>query len=244
MPSNIAIDLGVDYAGGIASFTALTPQGYTGGLQQGSVYSVILNASGVAAVTTLGSGQQYRVMVCKSDGSVCLLGTVNVTGQAQDISATLEAYEIGSGGGGVTLNSVTVTVTSAELLALEATPVTLLAAPAANKTNLIQYILLAYNFVTTPYTIANADNALTIGYVGTSFATEDYTAAANATDLLDQSANTAASGGSNRLAILSPKLPFTVQDNAIELSLGGTTPNLTLGDGTLDVTLYYVVADL
>lgn len=104
--SNITIDLGVTYNSGFVEITPLNPQGYNGNIQQSTVYSKILSSLGVTTITTLASGQQYRFMVCKSDGSACLLATVNVTGEAQDISSQLESYEIGSGSGAGTVTNI------------------------------------------------------------------------------------------------------------------------------------------
>lgn len=97
--SNVAIALGATYAGGAAQFSLLNPQGYTGALQPSPQFAVLLNASGAATLTTLGTGVQYASKVCKSDGSACLLATVNVSGQAQDITTSLQAYPIGTGAG-------------------------------------------------------------------------------------------------------------------------------------------------
>ncbi len=98
--SNVTIGLGAGYSGAGATFTLLNPQGYNGQIQPSPSYTILLNSSGAATLTTLGTGIQYGVLVCKADGTACLKGTVNVTGQAQDISAALEAYPLGTGSGG------------------------------------------------------------------------------------------------------------------------------------------------
>lgn len=97
--SNVSIALGSGYAGGAATFNNLNPQGYNGLPQPSPSIVILLSSSGAATMTTLGTGTQYRVTACKSDGSACLLATVNVSGLAQDISASLLAYPIGSGSG-------------------------------------------------------------------------------------------------------------------------------------------------
>lgn len=92
--SNVAIALGATYAGGAAQFSLLNPQGYTGTLQPSPQTAILLDASGAATITTLGTGVQYAVKACKSTGLACLLATVNVDGTAQDITTSLQAYQI------------------------------------------------------------------------------------------------------------------------------------------------------
>lgn len=60
-----------------------------------------------------------------------------------------------------------VTLTSAQLLALRATPVALLAAPGAGKVYLLNRVLFKLNWNTTAYTVANTNFALTLGAAGT-----------------------------------------------------------------------------
>lgn len=99
--SNVSIALGSGYSGAGATFTLLNPNGYNGLIQPSPSYTILLNSSGAATLSTLGTGIQYGVIVCKTDGSACLKATVNVSGQSQDITATLQANPLGGGGGGL-----------------------------------------------------------------------------------------------------------------------------------------------
>lgn len=104
--SNVAIALGSGYSGAGATFTLLNPNGYNGLIQPSPSYTILLSSSGAATLTTLGTGIQYGVIVCKTDGSACLKATVNVSGQAQDITTTLQANPLGPGSSMGTVTSV------------------------------------------------------------------------------------------------------------------------------------------
>ncbi len=108
--SAITIALGSGYNVGAVTFTPINPAGSQGlnadgsaTVQQAPNYSILLNATGGATVTTLKAGQQYRAIACKSDGSACLLATFLATGAAQNITTALSAYPIGTGAGTVTI---------------------------------------------------------------------------------------------------------------------------------------------
>ncbi len=98
--SNVSIALGSGYSGAGATFTNLNPRGYTGSPQNSPSETLLLNASGAGTLTNLGTGNQWGVLVCKTDGSGCLKATVNVSGAAQDITSTLQANPLGGGGSG------------------------------------------------------------------------------------------------------------------------------------------------
>lgn len=135
-----------------------------------------------------------------------------------------------NGSVGFSAQSETVTLTSAQLLALRATPITLIAAPGAGQMILLQQASMEYVFNATPYTVPGGANLrlLINGVtVGTDIA---------ATGLLDQGANTIgyARAANQTTGIATATLanqPLTIANS------GGA--EFTLGDGTLVVNVLY-----
>lgn len=126
-------------------------------------------------------------------------------------------------------------LSSAQLLGLPTTKIQLVAAPGAGYALVPDAWSLQYKFNTTAYTIANADNAFQVEYTGKSTNLIKF----NATGLVDQSASTVATSWP---AVAGQDLAQTNEANlGLELTLVGTTPALTLGDGTLISTLRYYV---
>ena len=140
-------------------------------------------------------------------------------------------------------------LSSAQLKALQTTAITLIAAPnssvlAVPKAPGIGYLLkplalfLEFIFNTTTYTIANADNAFQLEYVGKTTSLIK----SNATGLVDQ----AASSWIEAKTPVAGQVLSTVNsvNLGVELKLVGTTPALTLGDGLLLVVVDYDVCIL
>lgn len=140
-------------------------------------------------------------------------------------------------------------LTSAQLLALQTTAVQLVAPPVTSLLGnavppagfaFIPTSLRAeYKFATTAYTIANADNALQIEYTGKTTALLSMTV----TGLVDQTASTVALTPGTQTA----NLKISVANCAnlgLEVKLVGTTPALTLGDGTVHLSLGYNILPL
>ena len=125
----------------------------------------------------------------------------------------------------------TVKLTAAQLKALPGAPIQLLPAPGANKFYLPFSASATYKFVTTPYTIANGDNFIAIAQGGEDFngfiATGFVDQAASGILLSENTSNPAAEAG--------------LLNQPLVITLLGTTPALTLGDGTLQVDLLYAV---
>lgn len=139
-------------------------------------------------------------------------------------------------------------LSSAQLLALQTTAVLLVPAPTTtalgNLTPPAGYAFVPtslraeYKFVTTAYTVGNADNALQIEYVGKTTALLSMTV----TGLVDQTASTLAL---NATTTSSAKIALTNCANlGLEIKLAGTTPALTLGDGTVHLSLGYNILPL
>lgn len=157
---------------------------------------------------------------------------------------SLTNFPNGINSAGVPLLGTKTLLTSAQLKALQTTAIQIAAAPTApansgagGATYIIipKRLSLVYMFGTTAYTIANADNAFQVEYVGKTTALFSPVA----TGLVDQTANTIVSVG----ALAAGNLALTnCQNLGLEIKLVGTTPALTLGDGTVKVILEYTVA--
>jgi len=139
-------------------------------------------------------------------------------------------------------------LTTAQLLALQTTAVLLVSPPIAsglgNITPSKGYAFVPtslraeYVFNTTAFTIANADNAIQIEYVGKTTALLSLTV----TGLVDQTASTLALGATTTSTA---KIALTNCANlGLEVKLAGTTPALTLGDGSLHLALGYTILPL
>lgn len=139
-------------------------------------------------------------------------------------------------------------LTSAQLLALQTTAVQLVAPPVITggtisvPLNGFLYVptYLTAEFVknTTAYTIGNADNAFQIEYTGKTTSLVSMTV----TGLVDQAANTQATAA---VVVAGPKISLANSANlGLEVKLAGTTPALTLGNGTVYLNLLYNVIAL
>lgn len=141
-------------------------------------------------------------------------------------------------------NTVKVNVTSTQLKALPGSPISLVAAPGANQLLVVDSVVFQYRFGTTPYHIANGDNTGVLVYHGE---TQGAGFIVTNTGFFDQSVNeiawftwTQATGGAS-----GGQLPQSQCLNlGIDFTLAGTTPGLTLGDGTLEIVLEYSTIDL
>lgn len=135
-----------------------------------------------------------------------------------------------NGSVGFSAQSETVTLTSAQILALHGTPVTLIAAPGAGQMILLQQVSMEYIFNTTPYTVpvgANLRSSINGVNVGTDIA---------ATGLLDQNANTIAySRAGNETTGITVA---TLANQPLVISNTNAT-EFTAGDGTLVVNVLY-----
>lgn len=128
-------------------------------------------------------------------------------------------------------------VSSVQLKALPGTQIQLAPAPGVNKAIVPQKCVLRYVAGVTPYTIGNADNALSSHYGGVgNFSQINFPTPG----MLDQATNQFASFSWDQLTTV----PETVVSNQpFTLQLTGTTPALTLGDGTLEIFFQYVIVD-
>lgn len=155
------------------------------------------------------------------------------------IDAAIHSLQGSGGGASGAVQIATVTVSSAELLALGSAPVQLIAAPGAGKIIAPFMFVLQYKFGTTAYTLAAGDPSLSI-----------YPAAAGpnqgpvgfgASGLVTATVNTLVYESD----AISNNIPRTNWENqAWNLGLGDAGRPLTLGDGTLVVTVFYAVVNL
>ena len=141
--------------------------------------------------------------------------------------------------------AVVLTLTTAQLLALNATAVQLVAPPVTTGLgNLVPpagYLFVPttltaqYDFEGTAFTIANADNAFQIEYTGKATSLLSMLV----TGLVDQAADTQAT---NFAAAAGPKISLANSANlGLEVKLIGTTPALTLGNGNVTLNMLYNV---
>jgi len=129
-----------------------------------------------------------------------------------------------------------VVLTTAQLLAIQTTAINIVPAPGAGFLLVPLQLVAQYKFGATAYTLANADNAFRLQFTGKTVSLASFLAVG----LVDQVVN--------EVGWVIPVTPITAiaQTNAANLGLElklaiGTTPALTLGDGSLTITLEYAV---
>src|SRR5258708_20969102 len=129
-------------------------------------------------------------------------------------------------------------LSSAELKALQTTAVQLAPAPGVGFALMAQSMILQYKFLTTAYTIGNADNVFQIEYTGKTTSI----ISTLATGLVDQVVNEIVNA---HKAVAGAIIAQSNRENlGLEVKLTGTTPALTLGLGSVVLSLYYEVLRL
>jgi hypothetical protein len=125
-----------------------------------------------------------------------------------------------------------ITLTSAQLLAIQTTAVQVLPAPPPGYAIILRNAMFNYVYGTTAYTIGNANNVLQFEYTGKSTSLLQ----ASVTGLADQTANGLIAGSSP----LTTELASTaVTGLGLEIKLTGSSAALTLGNGTIAVIFDY-----
>jgi hypothetical protein len=153
---------------------------------------------------------------------------------------SLTQFPNGIASAGVPMIGTQLTLTSAQLKALQTTPVVLVPSPSASPqidgtVNIVLFptrVVAEYKFGTTAYTLGNADNAFQVEYIGKAVALATVPAAG----LVDQVASRFVTVGS--IAVGNEALAACA-NLGFELKLVGTTPALTLGDGLLAINLHF-----
>jgi hypothetical protein len=150
------------------------------------------------------------------------------------------AYPSGLVVAGVGKTAICVTLTSAQLLALQATAIQLANAPGTPPKGFGSSIVLLptklylqYIFGGTAYTIGNADNRFQIEYTGKAV----NLISGLATGLVDQAVNTVE--GTFPVVAGNIIAQVNVANLGLEVKLQGTAAALTLGNGTVVLTLEY-----
>jgi hypothetical protein len=134
---------------------------------------------------------------------------------------------------GAVLSVATLTLTSAQIKALHGTPLTIIAAPGANRVIVSFQVFLQYKFVTTAYVVPSGAN-IDIGFSGEDAESIQVPAAG----LIDQTANTVAVVSSTSV------MPQSAAANvALQIDNDNVT-EFTVGDGTLVITVWYFVLTL
>jgi hypothetical protein len=185
-----------------------------------------------------------RVVLSTAAGGLAALDA-GLADLVQDASGNGSMFLAGDGtfkapGGGL-VQSVKMTITSAQILALNSSPITVIAAPGANKFIYVFGAVYRTHFVTTRYTISDA----TIGL---------YYPPASTGDVADGAVN----GVSNALAntvvdsivfTTNGSVPFgggdgvsALVNNSVVLSSESADP--TGGDGTMSLNVLYCVLDV
>jgi hypothetical protein len=151
---------------------------------------------------------------------------------------TPTAFPFGIMNSGRTSLCATYQLSSAELKALQTTAILLAAAPGAGFALMPKAMISQYKFLTTAYTLGNADNIFQIEYVGktTNLLSQP------AVGLVDQVVSEIANANK---AVVGGIIAQTNRENlGLEVKLTGTTPALTLGLGSLVISLDYEVLKL
>lgn len=135
------------------------------------------------------------------------------------------------------LQSATLSLTAAQILALAETPVTIIPAPdATHYTNIIAWTL-EYKFKTTPYTVSSSTDLITL--VPAADPTSSILLSVLWTGFVDQSVSMVAGLASVIQSLNSNDNPVTLthlKGQAIQVS---ATVDVTDGDGLLYMVVYY-----
>ena len=194
----------------------------------GSGEPIISGSAGLCEACALCASQGGGIVVI--DGS--WNGTSANLATARQLFPTVSIVNNGASGGS-SVGSVSVTLTAAQLKALQTTAITLVPAPGTNAAVIPLGMTLQYKYITPAYTIASGDNAFQIEY---------HTQTTNlmstlATNVVDQSASEMITVAP---AVAGQILAQTVVANlALEVKLVGTSAALTTGNGTVTINLRY-----
>ena len=152
---------------------------------------------------------------------------------ADDPSAEINKAEWNAGHvveGGI--QSATVTLSSADILALDSTPVTLVAAPGAGKVVVPFRIVTFLKFVSTPYSAAGVDVAVSYNFDGVGLGNACYlgtlTAPADAVSFMYPD-------------VFSSIDVANVENAPFDVFATGA---ITDGDGTMTITTWYSIEDV
>lgn len=191
-----------------------------------------------ATATTSACGFELlsdRTAICVSSLSQTKVNELQTAGTLTNgmiwYNTTTNSFNMyANGSTGFSAQSTTITLTSAQLLALHATPITLIPAPGAGQMILLQQTSMEYVFNTTAYTVPGGAqlrtliNGVTVG------------ADIAATGLLDQNASTI---GYSRAANQTTGIATATLANQPLTITNTNATEFTLGNGTLVVNVLY-----
>jgi hypothetical protein len=221
-----------------ASFGTNTTQLATTAFVQAALPStgvITWNTRSGAVVPVSGDYTVAQVTGAAPLASPVLTGTPTApTPSIGDVSTKIATTQFVNQAGLSPIITVYTILTSAQLLALHGTPITLVAAPGAGFAVYPVAISLGYDYNTTAYTINGDSLILDWNNAGTVF---KITFAE--TGFLDQTASQIAS-----LAITAAHGALTLLNNQPYTIGASGGSNMTLGNGTLTVYLYYVLLTL
>jgi hypothetical protein len=190
--------------------------GQTIDVQMWDASGMILRSSGA---TTPASGATASGMAIGGEFLNTTTGAVS-----RNFGTTTSATLVETGG----MKNAVVTITSAQLLALHTTPISVIAAPGAGLAIDVVSCVLTYHYNTTAYTINGSTN-LTLNFTNASGAAITTTLAT--TGLIDQTANV-----SIDFKAVTTNVTMVV-NAAVVFCLAAANP--TLGDGTLVLNVLY-----
>lgn len=193
-------------------------------------FSAITGATNSTAAMIIGTGASLTVSGSGTNTATALTGSPAIT-----VSSC-------TGCGGPT--TATITVTAAQLKAIQTTPITLVAAQGNNTLIVPYYVVAQLQFVTPAYTLNNA-SALNIGYSG-------FTGNAQALGVGDNTGLTASANQiwvwlTGKSALLSGEVwrPQTDGNNvALVMAFNSGSTTLTTGNSTMVITVKYDVITL
>jgi hypothetical protein len=153
-------------------------------------------------------------------------------GYAQAVLNQLTSDQLGP----LKIRSLTVTLTSAQLKSMFATQIPLLPAPGLGKAYNLIFAFAHYRAGTTPYTLGAGSELQLQAATANS---DGQTGLAVSAGFLDQATDQIVLGGFSGLPVPAASfsnVPFYITEKSAAA--------MTLGDGTLTITLYYTIVDL
>jgi hypothetical protein len=132
------------------------------------------------------------------------------------------------------IKTITLTLTSAQLLSIGTVPIQVLPSPGLNKSYIIHDSQSHYRFVTTAYSTAGMGAMRAFGNI----AANGYWVISNLASILTQVADAYNQGSFFSSTVLAANLV-----NLPMLLGGANATNPTLGDGLLTTTIYYSIVD-
>lgn len=210
------------FGGDISLFDPVVPNKLCVHITNGG--DVVLGSTDITDVTC---NQPFLEFVTPSGaqaGGIRGLASIGFTDQTQN------TYE----------TSASITLTSAQLLSLSggATEVQIIPSPGAGQVVAVGQIYFNYIFGTTPYVIGDPSDAFVCGFSGT-LAIPPF-GGVGLQNFIDGATGAIGSG-----ILGESSVPTSVAaNNGIGCAIQGPTPTLTGGDGTLRITVWYLVASV